>query len=140
MRNIPSPMTMAEVSSGLVHLEESKNQSLLSQHNSLQPSKINLLILNHPPNLAHQKPNVVNSPSCSVTWSIPRNCLLNSTRKTGGMWYGRISTCVPMSSSATMDISRNTLAMGSWCILATHKVTKTKHSELSPRVWVFSMP
>src|SRR5215831_13191682 len=61
-RNIPSPMTMAEVSSGLVHLEESENQPLLSQHNTLQPSQINLPKLNHPPNIAPQKPNVVNSP------------------------------------------------------------------------------
>jgi hypothetical protein len=48
-------MTMAEVSSGLVNLEESKNQPLplLSQHNSLQPSKTNLPKPNHPPNIAH---------------------------------------------------------------------------------------
>src|SRR5215475_4365305 len=59
-RNIPSPMTMAEVSSGRVHLEEPKNQPLLRQHNSLQPSKTNLPKLNHPPNIAHQKPNAVN--------------------------------------------------------------------------------
>src|SRR6516165_4993791 len=84
-RNIPSPMTTAEVSSGLGNLEESENQLLLSQHNSLQPSKINLPKLNHPPNLAHQKPNAANSLSCSVIWWIPRNYLLNSTRKTGGM-------------------------------------------------------
>src|SRR5262249_10125042 len=61
-RNNPSQMIMAEVSSGLVHLEESKNQPLLRHHNSLQPSPINLPTLNHPPNLAPQKPNVVNSP------------------------------------------------------------------------------
>src|SRR5215510_14025765 len=51
-RNIPLPMTMAEVSSGLVHLEESKNQPLLRQHNRLQPSKTNLPKPNHPPNIA----------------------------------------------------------------------------------------
>jgi hypothetical protein len=55
-------MTMAEVSSGLVNLEESKNQSLLSQHNSLQPSKTNLPMPNHPANIAHQKPNAAISP------------------------------------------------------------------------------
>src|SRR5262249_2544784 len=60
-RNIPSPMIMAEVSSGLVHLEESENQPLLSQPNCLQPSKINLPKLNHPPNTAHKKHNVANS-------------------------------------------------------------------------------
>src|SRR5215831_16544046 len=60
-RNILSPMTMAEVSSGLVNLEEPKNQPLLRQPNSLQPSKINLPKLNHPPHSAHQTPNVVNS-------------------------------------------------------------------------------
>src|SRR5215467_5609081 len=70
-RNIPSPMTMAEVSSGLVNLVESENQPLVSQHHSLQPSKTNLPKPNHPPNIAHRKPNVVNSPSCSATWSIP---------------------------------------------------------------------
>src|SRR5215510_1287310 len=47
-RNIPSPMTMAEVSSGLGHLAESKHQPLLSQHNNLQPSKTNLPKPNHP--------------------------------------------------------------------------------------------
>jgi hypothetical protein len=47
---------MAEVSSGLVHLEESKNQPLLSQPNSLQPSKTNLPKPNHLPNIAHQTP------------------------------------------------------------------------------------
>src|SRR5215510_15372647 len=57
-RNIPSPMIMAEVSSGLVHLEESKNQPLLSQHNSLQPSQINLPKPNHPLNISHQTLNV----------------------------------------------------------------------------------
>jgi hypothetical protein len=55
-------MTMAEVSSGLVNLEESKNQPLLSQHNTLQPSTTNLPKPNHPPNIAHQKPNAANSP------------------------------------------------------------------------------
>jgi hypothetical protein len=59
-RNILSPMTMAEVSSGLVNLE-SKHQPLLSQHHSLQPSKINLPTLNHPPNHTPQKLNAVNS-------------------------------------------------------------------------------
>src|SRR2546425_4065543 len=60
--NIPSPMTMAEVSSGLVNLEESKNQPLLSQHNSVQPRKTNLPKPNHQPTITHQKPNVANSP------------------------------------------------------------------------------
>src|SRR5215467_16020457 len=55
-RNIPSPMIMAEVSSGLVNLEESKHQPLVSQHNSLQPSKTNLPKPNHPPHIAHQTP------------------------------------------------------------------------------------
>src|SRR5262245_17797943 len=55
-RNIPSPMTMAGVSSGLVNLEESKNQPLLSQHHSLQPGKPNLPKPNHPSNIAHQQP------------------------------------------------------------------------------------
>src|SRR5215471_6954311 len=63
-RNIPSPMTMAEVSSGLVNLEESKNQPLLSQYTSLQPSKTNLPKLNHSPHIAHQK--VVIYKSCSL--------------------------------------------------------------------------
>jgi hypothetical protein len=53
-------MTMAEGSSGLVYLEESKNQPLRSQHHSLQPSKTNLSKPNHqpnhPPNIAHQTP------------------------------------------------------------------------------------
>jgi hypothetical protein len=62
MLNIPSPMTMAEVSSGLMNLEESKHQPLLSQHNSLQPSKTNLPKPNHPLTIAHQKPNAANSP------------------------------------------------------------------------------
>src|SRR5919198_1032570 len=59
-RNIPSPMTRAEVSSGLVHLEESKHQPLLSQPNSLQPSTTNLPKPNHPPNIAPPKLNVDN--------------------------------------------------------------------------------
>src|SRR5215831_5542733 len=83
-RNIPLPMTMAEVSSGRVNLEESENQPLLSQHNSLQPSKINLPQLNHPPNIAHQKLNAVSSRSCFVTWSIPPNFLRSSIPKTTG--------------------------------------------------------
>src|SRR5215470_1434535 len=72
-RNIPSPMITAEVSSGLVHLEESKNQPLLSQHNSLQPSKTSLPKPNHPPNNAHQTPKDGNSRSCFVTSWTPRN-------------------------------------------------------------------
>src|SRR5215468_8308928 len=62
--NIPSLMTMAEVASGLVNLEESKNQPLVSQPNSLQPSKTNLPKPNHPPNIAHQTPKDGNSRSC----------------------------------------------------------------------------
>src|SRR5215467_15040273 len=80
-RNIPSPMIMAEVSSGLVHLEESKNQPLLSQHNRLQPSKTNLPKPNHPPNIAHQKPKDGNSRSCSVTSWTPPNSPPSSTPK-----------------------------------------------------------
>jgi hypothetical protein len=55
-------MIMAEVSSGLVHLAESKNQPLVSQHHSQQPSTTNLPKPNHPPNIAYQKLNVANSP------------------------------------------------------------------------------
>src|SRR5215831_4969087 len=84
-RNILSPMTMAEVSSGLVHLEESKHQPLLSQPNCLQPSKTNLPKPHHPPNIVHQKPNVVNSPSCSATWSIPPNSPANLIPKSTEM-------------------------------------------------------
>src|SRR6516165_8124931 len=62
-RNILSPMTMAEVSSGLVHLEESKHQPLLSPPNRLQPSTTNLPKPNHPPNIAHQKLNADSSRS-----------------------------------------------------------------------------
>src|SRR5262249_28714068 len=80
-RNIPSPMTLVEVSSGLASLEESKNQPLLNQHSRLQPSKTYLPKPNYPPHITHQKPNVVNSPSCSATSLIPPHSPASSIPK-----------------------------------------------------------
>src|SRR5262250_3761211 len=80
-------MKIIEVSSGLVNLEEFKHQPLLSQHNSLQPSKTNLPKPNHPPNIAHQTPKDGNSRSCFVTSWTPPSSPANLIPKTTGTWF-----------------------------------------------------
>src|SRR5262245_26403733 len=138
-RNIPSPMIMAEVSSGLVNLEESENQPLVSQHNSLQPSKTNLPKPNHPLNIAHQKLNAVNLPSCYEIWSIPPSSHPNSTPKSTGKSSVRISEFVPTLFSATMDMSPNCSGMGCSCTLAIPKPMKMILTEQYARGWVSSL-
>src|SRR5215470_2613447 len=111
-------MTMAEVSSGLVHLEESKSQPLLSQPNSLQPSKTTLPKPNHPPNIAHQKPKDGNSRSCSVISWTPPNFPPNSIPKTIGTWSVHIKKSARKSSNVMRVTSHNSWAMDSSCTSA----------------------
>src|SRR5262249_38018057 len=139
-RNIPSPMIMAEVSSGPVHLEESKNQPLLSQHNRLQPSKTTLLKPSHPLNIAPQKQNAANSPSCSVISWTPPSSPANSIPKNTEMWYVPINRLVLKSSSAMRDISHNFLVTVCSSISAIPKPMKMTPKEQYGLGWECLLP
>ena len=91
-------------------------------------------------NLIHQKPNDGNSRSCSVTSWTPRNSPLNSTRKTGVTWYGRISRCVRKLFSATMGILLNCSEMGFSSISAIPRHMKMMPKEQYELVWECLLP
>src|SRR5262245_58832416 len=103
---------MVEVWSGLVHRKQNQREYQplhRPRHpNCLPPRKSHLSRLHlSQPSIVYRKPNVANSPSCSVTWSILPNSPASSILKSTGKWYVSTTKSVLRSSPALTDILRN---------------------------------
>src|SRR5262249_46430467 len=121
-------MRQGEDWSGRGKVEQHPSQLLnLRRHaNHLLDNKLSLPKQKyHQTKLTPLKPSDVSSPSCFVIWSVPRDSLENSIRKTSGRSSGSTKECVRKSSKDTMAMSPNSSATVCWSILAIRKPMKT---------------